>query len=310
MGAKRRTALIGISAWLILVGAGAAGWFRFDLVTELFLLAPWLTVPLGSQLLHTGEAPGHGSFILRNPALQQCAAAIATASFLLPAGRAAALLASAWLGVCAAFLLDGLRRLIRWRATSFKQFSFAAGEGYLLVAGLWLVASRLGAHPAGFQEPIVLLTAIHFHFAGFLTAVFAGLTYDQLRTSRWAPIFQALLLAAVVGPGLLGMAFLVGPKLKLIAALPIVIGQCGLPAGMIRIGWPKARRHSWEWLLVVSGASVAIAMILAGAWALGEYPLQAFLDLTQMERIHGTLNAFGFGLLGLFGWLSVAKSSS
>ncbi len=45
-----------------------------------------------------------------------------------------------------------------------------AGIDLVFAAG-WLVASRLGVEPLGFDEPIVLLAAVHFHFAGFVTAV-------------------------------------------------------------------------------------------------------------------------------------------
>jgi hypothetical protein len=46
-------------------------------------------------------------------------------------------------------------------------------------------------------------------------------------------------------------------------------------------------------------------MILAGAWAIGEYPLQAFVNIRQMAEFHGTLNAVGFVLSGLLGWTMV-----
>jgi len=46
----------------------------------------------------------------------------------------------------------------------------------LAVGGAWLVASRLGMRPMGIQEPIVLLTAVHFHYAGFATATIAAAT--------------------------------------------------------------------------------------------------------------------------------------
>jgi len=38
-------------------------------------------------------------------------------------------------------------------------------------------------------------------------------------------------------------------------------------------------------------------------WAIGEYPLQQFVNLDQMERFHGTANALGFTLCGLLGWI-------
>jgi hypothetical protein len=48
-------------------------------------------------------------------------------------------------------------------------------------------------------------------------------------------------------------------------------------------------------------------MALAASWALGEYPLQSFVELGRMERIHGSLNAIGFGICGLIGWLNAGR---
>jgi YndJ-like protein len=97
------------------------------------------------------------------------------------------------------------------------------------------------------------------------------------------------------------LAFLLGPKVKLVAALLIAVGQLGLASGMVRLGI-SAKNSSGRWLLVVAGASVAAGMILAAVWAIGEYPLQAFVNIRQMAEFHGILNAVGFAACGLMGW--------
>jgi hypothetical protein len=237
------------------------------------------------------------------------AALLATVSFFQPAGPSAASLAGAWFLVCVWFALEGLRRVLRYRAQSFTQFCFAAGEAYLIVSGTWFVASRLGLQPIGFQEPIVLLTAVHFHFAGFLSAVFAGLTYERLRETRWGKPLRVALASVVAGPGLLGLAFLVGPKLKLAAVILIVVGQFGLATGMIRVAFGKVNSVARAMLIFSSGCVVA-GMVLAASWALGEFPLQAFVELGRMERVHGTLNAIGFGICGLIGWMHTSRRSA
>jgi hypothetical protein len=49
--------------------------------------------------------------------------------------------------------------------------------------------------------------------------------------------------------------------------------------------------------------SVVFSMVMAALWAIGEYPLQPFVHLAEMARLHGTANAFGFTFCGLFGWI-------
>jgi hypothetical protein len=306
-GSYHRVVLLGAAAWLGMAAGSWIGWLQLDVVELLFLLALWIVVPLATSLVPSLD--GSGRLTGQRPALKWiifAAAALATFSFFLPAGMLAGSFASAWLLVCASYMLRGLRRLWRFRAKSFSQFCFAAGEVYLIVGGAWLVASRLGLQPVGFQEPIVLLTAVHFHFAGFLSAVLAGLTYEWLRESRWNKPLGALLAGVVVGPGLLGLAFLAGPKMKLAAVMLIVVGQFGLATGMVRVAL-DTKNALGRTLLFISSGSVVAGMILAASWALGEYPLQPFVDLGRMERFHGALNAVGFGVCGLIGWMNTGQ---
>jgi len=300
----RLVVLLGAAVWLAMAAGTWSGWPQLGVIELLFLLAPWIVVPLATSLIPSLDKSDSPSGRQRaSKWIIFGAAALATCSFFLPVGPLAASFATAWLLVCALFTLRGLRRLWRYRARSFSQFCFAAGEAYLLVGGTWLVASRLGLQPVGFQEPIVLLTAVHFHFAGFLSAVLAGLTYERLRETRWSKPLRAALAGVVVGPGLLGLAFLAGPKVKLAAVVLIVVGQFGLATGMIRVALGSANPVGRAMLLLSSGCVVA-GMVLAATWALGEYPMQPFVDLGRMERVHGALNAVGFGICGLIGWLN------
>ncbi len=299
-----RSLFLGVVVWMALAVASFSPRVHLGIIEVLFLLGPWIVVPLGADLMRGAEA----TKVSKSGAVRDwvlfTAALLTTTSFFLDNRTAAAWLASSWLLVCTGFGCNGVYRLVTPGTKTFKQFCFAAGEGYLLVAGVWLVASRAGFHPLGFQEPIVLLTAVHFHFAGFASAVLAGLTYERLRESRWKAVLQAALLAVVCGPGILGLAFLFGPKLKLVAALLIAVGQFGLAAGMVRVGI-AAKKTSGRWLLFIAGASVAAGMMLAAVWAIGEYPLQAFVNIRQMAEFHGLLNAIGFVVCGLTGWTIV-----
>jgi YndJ-like protein len=309
---KETTALtgfyFGVAVWLALAIASHFNWFRLDLVELLFLLAPWVIVPAALTRTPARAKSYPIGFVRSQRWLFFLAAALCTISFLRPAGITAALLASPWLLICLCIGWGGINRLLTFRAESFLEFCVAIAECYLAVGGIWLVMSRAGLHPAGFQEPIVLLTAVHFHFAGFLSSVFAYLTLGWLKSTKWAKPLRIILLGTLLGPGLLGISFLISPKLKLIAVILIVIGQCGLAAGMARISTTIASGAS-SVLLMLAAACVAAAMIYAAIWALGEYPLQPMTDLSHMERIHGVLNSIGFGVIGLLGWLKFRSKS-
>jgi len=306
-GSLHPLVFIGAAVWLAMAAGSRIGRPQLDVIELLFLLAPWIVVPLATSLI----PPISGSDLLNgleraSQWIVFAAAVLATFCFFLPAGKWAAALAGAWLLVCAYFTLRGLSRLRRYHAHSFSQLCFAIGEAYLIVGGIWLVASRLGLQPLGFQEPIVLLTAVHFHFAGFLSTVLAGLTYERLRETRWSKPLRAPLAGVVVGPGLLGLAFLAGPKVKLAAVMLIVVGQFGLAIGMVRVALSIENPVGRAMLLLSSGCVVA-GMALAATWALGEYPLQPFVDLANMARYHGVLNAVGFGVCGLIGWMNADR---
>jgi hypothetical protein len=289
--------LLGVAVWIFLALASFAPGIHLGIIEILFLLGPWIVVPLGADLIRSAGTSKDS--VLRDWVLFT-AALLTTASFFLDNRTAAAWLAGAWLLVCAGFAGDGLRRLVLAGTKSFAQFCFAAGEGYLLFAGIWLVASRAGVQFLAFHEPIVLLTAVHFHFAGFASAVLAGLVDQAYLGPRGHRLLRAALLAVILGPGILGLAFLLGPKVKLVAALLIAAGQLGLASGMLRIGI-AAKSSGGRWFLFVAAGSVAAGMILAAVWAIGEYPLQAFVNIQQMAEFHGVLNAVGFAVCGLLG---------
>lgn len=285
--------------WLILLSGVLLNKFWLSIFDLLFLLAPWVIVPLTLSLV-----PAAQDYWLSRINLSAMryllfpGAALTTASFFLRDGRTAGAMVGLWLLMAVALALDALDRLIRTRLQSFQEFCFAIGEGYALVGALWLLASRMGRQPVGFHEPIVLLTAVHFHYAGLMAAVLAGLVASSTRTPL---LLRMALSGAVLGPALLGLAFLAGPKLKLAAVMLMVIGECGIAFGTFQIGLARASGIGGR-MLIVGSACVILGIALAGIWAIGEYPLHAFVNLVQMARYHGVLNSFGFGLCSLVGW--------
>jgi hypothetical protein len=102
------------------------------------------------------------------------------------------------------------------RATLFD-FSLVVARMDLVVGGSWLVASRLGMRPLGIQEPIGLLTAVHFHFAGFATAMIAAamLRFSLDSHQRWLKWIVPLVIGM---PYMVAIGFVISPALKMTAA--------------------------------------------------------------------------------------------
>lgn len=172
----------------------------------------------------------------------------------------------------------------------------------LAVGGAWLVASRLGMRPMGIQEPIGLLTAVHFHFAGFATATIAAATYrftEERREHAWLKY----LVPVVAGmPFLVAAGFVISPLIKMAAAVFFSISVAGL-AVAVRACGRKMEEPTARFFLQVAAGAIFAGMVLSGVYAVADWAGSDVLTIPQMARTHGLLNAMGFCLLGLLGWL-------
>jgi YndJ-like protein len=301
----KRSATIGGAIW---IGLAVLAWLNraeLDWIELLFVFAPLVIVPLGLELsgrFGSGAVPGveRAARAVHFPA-----AVLAVACFFWPRGVASAGMATVWAGFCLVMAVAGCVRLARGAYRRLDEACVSVALLYPAVGGAWLMASRLGLTPLGFQEPIVLLTAVHFHYAGFAAPVLAGCAARALRTGsgviRWR-LFQMVAGAVLAGPAILAAGFVVGPRLKLAAALVLAASEIGL-AILFLLALRGLRGAGAKAFLAIASGAVIFSMVMAGLWAIGEYPLEPFVHLQNMARLHGTANAFGFTLCGLLGFL-------
>ena len=301
-----RSALLGAIVWCGLLAAASVHRLELEWIDLLFLFAPLVIVPLGLVLtsrIEPGVVPSLPETIAR--LVQFPCAFLAVASLCLARGILAASLSAAWLLFCGLLALGGLIRLYRGAFRHLDSAFPAVAFLFLLVGAAWLVASRLGLTPLGFQEPIVLLTAVHFHYAGFAAPLLARSARRALGGSQISSTRDVLLdivaAGVLVGPALLAAGFVIGPRVKLAAAILLATSETGLALSFL-FALRRISQRVAKFLIALAAASVAFAMILAALWAIGEYPLQQFVHLAEMARLHGTANAFGFTLCGLLGW--------
>jgi hypothetical protein len=286
------SAIFGALVWLVLLGASRRGDSPLWVVELLFLLAPLVLVPLALDLV------GEPDLRRRVRPLQPWCALAAALSFLAPRGAAAAALALPWLGFTGLLALHGLARLRRRGLSPPPELAIDAASLFVPIGGGWLALSRLGVAPFGFEEPIVLLTAVHFHYAAFTALVLTGLAGRTLTSSS---VYPGIVYAAIVGTPLVAAGITASPLLELVGAAAIAIAFCALAVvTLVRIA-PRLTRGP-RVLLSVSATSLLVTMPLAVAWAAGRLLDRPMVALSTMARIHGTVNALGFALCGLLGW--------
>lgn len=228
--------------------------------------------------------------------------AVAAASLLLEEGWAAAAAAAPWALVPAAMLWRRVLPVDPRRIA--RDLGAVAPAGYLLVGAGWLVLSRYGARPLGFGDAIVQLTAVHFHYAGFVAPLLTLQLVRRLerdappaapaaRSAFWGVVAATPLTAAgITFSTVLGAAgavvFAVSLTVAAVLMLVFVVRRVGLAAAF---------------LLGASALSVMASMVLAVLYSFGQWLGTPAPSLPVMARTHGVLNALGFSLAGVLGWL-------
>lgn len=293
---------------------GSRGEVDLNWIELLFLFAPLVIVPLGLELtgrVETGTTVSMPERVART--IQIPTAGLALAAFFCAPGHLSARLACGWLAFCGLLAIGGVIRFVNGAYMRLDSACAAIAFIYIAVGGAWLVASRLGLTPIGFQEPIVLLTTVHFHYAGFAAPLLARSVGRALpvRSSggAMAVLFRVIVTAVLLGPGILAAGFVIGPRVKLLAAIVLATAEIGLAISFL-FALRKIQSGTAKLLIASSALSVIFSMAMAGLWAIGEYPLQPFVHLAEMAQLHGTANAFGFTLCGLVGWTRSSVSNS
>lgn len=292
-----RGSLLGAVAWSLAIALLDLG-----MTEALFLLAPLVAIPLALSLVApaAGDAPDAGRFHLIGR-VQLPAALLVLASFATAEGWVAAALAVPWLAVALIIAAAGLTRFLERGEVFAAETAADVGMMFLAVGGAWLVASRAGAPFLGFVEPIVLLTAAHFHFAGLVLPVvvtMAGRVIPGVHATAAA-------LAVVAGMPLVAAGITLGgkgiPYVELAAAWWMT-AACVLAAVLgARVAW-RLRRLAEALLLALSSIALVLGMAMAATYALGAHLRAPWLDIPTMVKLHATTQIFGFALPALVFW--------
>ena len=273
----------------------------------ILIAAPFLIVPLGLWHLDREGVAGTG---LRRQGLvyfaSWCSAILLAISLLLPTGTWAGLLAIPWMLFTYILAGIGLVHFFRHVRSLNEQLCYSAALVYVAVGGTWAMVSRSGMQVMDFEPTIVLLTAVHFHYAGFALPLLSGLA---IRTMTRHHLARLMILLIIVGIPLVGVGIAGDPLVEIIAVGILTTGCVGL--ALVQMG--IALRCSLEparGLLLVSSLSLLLGMLLAVIYGIGEYRGEQLLGIPLMIPLHGIANSAGFSLAGLYGWRVLRRSAA
>lgn len=312
MGIQRRfstwysaSILFSSGAWVLTGILSLLDIIKIGLIEQVFLLAPLVIIPLGLVLIDVPDASEklwqlHNFIKISQPF---CALSVLIA-FLLPSGILAGVLSSSWLVLTGLIAVLGLARLISRRNLDIEELCIDAGAIYISVGGGWLVLSRLDINPLGFGDLIVLLTAVHFHFAGFAALVITGVT-GRILTSVFKGklrLYQISAFGLIAGIPLVAAGITFSPFLEVTGAI-ITATSLAILAYLIIFFVIRVITHRLaQSLLTVSALCSIIGALFIYAYAIGEFSGSYPVSISLMVRIHGVSNALGFALCGLLAW--------
>ncbi len=307
-----RAAAIGAIVWLGVIAWQRPSPFDVEWGAALLLFAALVLVPLALDLAAPSDANDERAGLWRAIHLLRLPAALLlTAAFLLQPGLLAASLALPWMGTTSLVSLAALHRAWRRGALPLADLCVDAGLVYLVVGGGWTLLDRAGARPLQFSPIIVLLTAVHFHYAGLLLPLLTGLALRARRSTGvvgWAAGGAVIAGVPLVAMGITAAQRGAGGRVEAIAACVLAAGGllcCGLHGQLAADrSRPPLARIFW----LIAAMALAIGMPLAVAYGMREYWPSAALDIAWMRALHGTTNALGFGVAGVLGWTCARRT--
>jgi len=295
------SAAAGGVCWTLAATAGG-----LSAIERALALAVLVLVPLGAGMVATPPFGSRaGQLFAAAVVAQPVAAGLLVGSLLVESGPLAAALAAPWVGVTGLLAAAALLRISDREPWPLGEARAAetvldAGLAYPTVASVALVMFHLDI-VFWFERVIILLTAVHFHYAGFVLPVATGLAGRTLDAED--RLYRVLAAVVVGGPALIAVGISFSPLVEFVSVGGFTVAVATL--GVYVVGRVVPGRPRRQALLVgASALALPVSMALALGYGVGAYTGNPVLglDIGTMVALHGSLNALGFGLLGVVGW--------
>jgi hypothetical protein len=267
------------------------------------ILAILVLTPLGLAHVRDRDRGSARSTVRMSGPLYAASAALACVAVLLDPGALAGALALPWLAFALIEAIHGLRRLLTADRGSLADACMDVGLGYLAVGAAWLALWRLGSPVMDLDPRTVGLTAIHFHYAGFVAVTIAGLVGRALPAGPGLVhlVYRFAAAGIAIGPAPVALGIAAVPALEAIAALLLATAVAVLGV-LILVALVPRSSGGTRALLVISASSAVFAMLLVAAHSITGALGRPVVSSEDMARWHGTANALGFSFAGLMAW--------
>ncbi|MGB9930541.1 YndJ family protein [Haloarcula amylolytica] len=289
------SAVLGTAVWLALTATG-----ELDAIERALALAPLVLVPLALRTAVIGafQMP-ENRFTTTAIWLQPVGALLFAVSLVVPSPTPlAAALATPWLVVTGLLGLAALARTLRDGLT-LPETAIDAGFAYVSVGAIALLLAHLDL-TFWFDRVIIRLTAVHFHYAGFVLPVAAGLTGRHLGDHSRG--FRTAVGVILVGPALIAVGIAFSPLVEVVAVSVFTVAVAAFGVVVLSRVIPTCPQLQGL-LLGIAAVALPISMALALGYGVSTFTGRSLgLTISTMVALHGSLNAFGFGLCATLGW--------
>ena len=293
--------LVGLALWLIALVVKWPSLFEVEWARLILAFAPLVLVPLALPIYRGSKAKGWAktawSFIAMTTL--PTASLFGFAMVFMEAGHLSALLVLPWLLLTACLALLGLRRAREHCCGRLEELCQDVALVFIVVGSGWAMLDRLSIRPLDFDPVIVLLTAIHFHYAGFVLPLVAGILLqdEKGKLARIGGI-GTIIGIPLVAIGITATQLQWGHHLETLSAW--VLGGAGLIVAYLLVRQAMKSGPYVRVLWSIAGVSLGASMVLAILYGC-RHSQVPWLDIPHMRALHGTANALGFALCGLVG---------
>lgn len=298
---------IGLLVWLALVGVRLGDLGDEATLAEVIVLFVVLVAVPRALLFTADMSPRTYANAARPAGLAGLAGLLAAVPAFAPGlGSGAAFgLTGPWLLLCGLAALHGLLRFLARRSLAPAELALDLGLVWLPGAAAWLLVYRGDLVLGGFGGLAAILTAGHFHAAGFGALVMVGLLGRGLGDAPdWTrPVYRLVAVVLMLAFPLLAVGIGAGARPVELAGAGLYVLGLPLLAGLQLVAAARLRdRPAWaRVLLVLSSGSLLLSTTLAGMYAAQGF-YGAAVPILTMLRAHGLVNALGFLGLGLLAW--------